>query len=125
MEGYSQENPLGLPRDDQGGVHQLRVEVLAGTDHEPRANACTCLCGFLPTLPNGVTIFNNLTLPQQMAAVLITEEDQQTHQRLEHFLWAPAAFREMALVNSAHHADNSHILFNELKLGHIVNFLKM
>ena len=81
--------------------------------------------GFLPTIPSGVATFNNLTLPQQMAVVLIAEEDQQTHQRLERFLRAPVAFWEMALVNSAHHADNSHILFNELKLGHIVNFLKM
>ena len=64
-------------------------------------------------------------LPQQIAATLITEEDQQSHQRLDHFLWAPAAFWEMALVNSAHYADNSHVLFNELKLGHIVEFLKM
>ena len=80
--------------------------------------------GFLPTIPSGVATFNNLTLPQQMAVVLIAEEDQPTHQRLERFLRAPVAFWEIALVNSAHHTDNSHILFNETQLGHIVNFLK-
>ena len=90
-----------------------------------RSTACMGVVGFLPTIPSGVATFNNLTLPQQMAVVLIAEEDQPTHQRLERFLRAPVAFWEIALVNSAHHTDNSHILFNELKLGHIVNFLKM
>ena len=69
--------------------------------------------GFLPTIPSGVATFNNLTLPQQMAVVLIVEEDQQMHQRLERFLRAPVAFWEMALVNSAHHADNSHVWISQ------------
>ena len=92
---------------------------------EPRTNACAPVCGFLPTLDNGVATFNNLTLLQQIAATLITEEDQQSHHRLDHFLQALAPFQEMALVNSAHHAENSHISFNELKLEYIMDFLKM
>ena len=74
MEGYSQENLLGLPRDDQGGVHQLRVEVIDGTDQEPRINAPSSLCKLLHALPNGVTAFNNFMLPQHIIASQIVEE---------------------------------------------------
>ena len=63
MEGYSQENPLGLPRDNQGHMHQLRVEVIARTNQEGRLNACATLCNVLSTLPNGATAFKNLTQP--------------------------------------------------------------
>ena len=80
MEGYSEANPLGLPRDDQGGVHQLELTSLKGTGFDVRSTACIGVVGFLPTIPNGVATFNNLTLPQQMAEVLIAEEDQPTHQ---------------------------------------------
>ena len=80
---------------------------------------------FLPSIPNGVATFNSLPLIQQIAAILIVETDQQSHQRLEGFLRAPVAFRELALVNSAHHTENSLILFNEMELGQIIHFLQI
>ena len=107
MEGYSQANPLGLPRDEQGGMHQLELKQHKGTGAEVRSTTCMDVVRFLPTIPNGVVTFNSLPLTQQIAAILIMETDQQSHQRLEGFLRAPVAFRELALVNSAHHAENS------------------
>ena len=99
MEGNSEENPLGLPRDDQGGVHQLELQKLEGTEYDARSTAGIRVVRFQPTLPNGVAIFNSLTLTQQIAVTLIIDKDKESHQRLGSFLRAPAAFRELALVN--------------------------
>ena len=125
MEGSSEANPLGLPRNEQGGVHQLELKQHEGTGAEARGPTCIDVVRFLPTILNGVVTFNSLLLTQQIAAILIMETDQQSHQRLEGFLRAPVAFRELALVNPAHYAENSLILFNEMDLGHIVRFLQI
>ena len=100
MEGFSRENPLGLPRDSQGQVHQLWIDTLEGNDQDLRYNVCTVFCGVLNTLPNGATSFNNLTQPQQIIAVRIRENDQQHPRRvLEHYLQAPPEFRDIAITS--------------------------
>ena len=119
MEGFSQENPLGLPRDDQGVVHQLQLIELEGTEARPRCLRSMAVFGFLPLLPNGVATFNNLPLMQQIAAILIVDKERETRPRLSGFIRAPVEFREAALANSAHHAENSISLLTELSLGHI------
>ena len=94
MENPSADNPLSLPRDDKGSVHQLRLKQLEGIGYKSRADACKDVMRFLATIPEiyGVVEFNNLTLPLQIVAILITEEAQGTHQQLECFLQAPADF---------------------------------
>ena len=99
--------------------------MLAATGHEPRTNACTRLCRFLPTLPNGVTIFNNLTLPQQIIVTRIMEETPESTDRLEHFLGAPREFRKIAITGSEHNMVSSAFVFNELGLGYIADFFGM
>ena len=125
MEGSSEANPLGLPRNEQGGMHQLELKQHKGTGAEARGATCMDVVRFLSTIPNGVVTFNSLLLTQQIAVILVVETDQQSYQRLEGFLRAPVAFRELALVNSAHHTENSPILFNKMDLGHIVCFLQI
>ena len=85
MEGPSAENPLGLPRDNEGGVHQLQLKRLEGTGYERRINTCMDAMGFLATIQNGVVVFNSLVLPHQIAAILITEGDN-SYTRLDQFI---------------------------------------
>ena len=82
MEGPSADNPLSLPRDNEGGVHQLQLKRLEGIGHKSRIDACKDVMEFLATIHeiHGVVEFNSLTLPLQIAAILITEEAQGTHQ---------------------------------------------
>ena len=82
MEGPSVGNPLSLPRDSEGGVHQLRLKRLQGIGNKSRIDACKDVMEFLTTIPeiHGVVEFNSLTLPLQIAAILIMEEAQGTHQ---------------------------------------------
>ena len=89
-----------------------------------RYNACTVFCGVLNTLPNGATSFNNLIQPQQIIAVGIREEQQDSHRVLEHYLRAPPEFREIAITSSDHNATNSTIMVRELKLGHIAEYFR-
>ena len=125
MEGYSQDNPLSLPRDAQGRVHHLRLDELEGDGRDRRLNVCTTFCGILNGLPNGVTAFNNLTQPQQIIAVRIRKNDTQHPPRvLEHYLQAPPEFREVAITSSEHNAENSSILIKELALGHIAEYFR-
>ena len=75
MKVYSLENPLGLPRDDQGRAHQLQVEKIIRTDYGERSCTCRALGNKLRTLSNGaIELFNNLTQPQQIIAILIRED---------------------------------------------------
>ena len=126
MERPSADNPLSLPRDDEGGVHQLWLKQLEGIGYKSRADTCNDVMRFLATIPeiHGVVEFNSLTLPLQIVAILITEEAQSTHQQLECFLQAPAESRQLALLNSAHRWENDCLLFHEVQLGHITNFLR-
>ena len=82
MERPSADNPLSLPRDNEGGVHQLQLKQLEGIGYKSRANACNDVMRFLATIPeiHGVVEFNSLMLPLQIVAILITEEAQGTHQ---------------------------------------------
>ena len=101
VERPSADNPLSLPRDNKGGVHQLRLKRLEGIGYKSRIDACNDVMGFLATIHEiyGVVEFNSLTLPLQIVAILITEEAQGTHQQLERFLRAPADFWQLALLH--------------------------
>ena len=125
MEGFSPENPLGLPRDDQGVVHQLKLMEVEGTEARPRCLRSMAVFGFLPSLNNGVATFNSLPFMQQIAAILIINTDGETRPSLSCFTRAPVEFREAALANSAHHTKNSIAVLTELGLGHIAWFLQV
>ena len=115
-EGPSADHPLSLPRDNEGGVHLLRLKRLEGIGYESRIDACKDVMGFLATIHeiHGVVEFNSLTLPLQIVVILITEEAQGTHQQLEYFLQAPTDFRQLAFLNSAHRLENNCLLFHEV-----------
>ena len=78
MEGPSADNPLSLPRDNEGSVHQLQLKRLKGIGYKSRIDAYKDVMGFLTTIHeiHGVVEFNSLPLPLQIAAILITEEAQ-------------------------------------------------
>ena len=116
MKRPSADNPLSLQRDNKGGVHQLRLKRLKGIGYKSRDVACNDVMGFLATVPeiHRVVEFNSLALPLQILVILITEEAQGTHQRLECFLRAPAESRQLALLNSAHQWENDCLLFHEV-----------
>ena len=82
MEGPSAGNPLSLPRDSEGGVHQRRLKRLNRIGYKSRIEACQDVMEFLTTIHeiHGVVEFNSLTLPLQIAAILIMEEAPGTHQ---------------------------------------------
>ena len=61
-------------------MHHLQLKQLEGIGYKNRINACKDVMGFLATIHNGVVEFNSLMLPLQIAAILITEEAQGTHQ---------------------------------------------
>ena len=70
----SLENLLGLPKDDQGRAHQLKIEII-GADSRERVSAWRALCNKLSALSNGATtLFNNLTQAQQIIAILVRED---------------------------------------------------
>ena len=104
VEGASLENPLGLPRDNQGAVYQLQLAAVKGTEPRARCLRAIEVFNFLPSISNRIMIFNNLSLMQQIAAILIIEMDRKTCPRLSGFIKAPVAFRAAALANLTHHA---------------------
>ena len=99
----SLENLLGLPMDDQGRAHQLRVEII-GADPGERRSAWRALCDKLSALSNGATtLFNNLMQAQQIIAILIREDWRYSHQVLEHYLRVPPEFRDIAIIRSKYY----------------------
>ena len=85
--GFSVNNPLGLPPEEQGRPHQLRIRAIAGEGHDTRLSAGAALCRLLNGRDGYITVFNSLTHPQQVIAVLI-EEDSVEHPYCitEHYL---------------------------------------
>ena len=59
-----------------------------------------------------------------MAAMLLTEEAG-SHTRLEHFIQAPATNRQAALFEGQHGDKNAEILFQEMGLGFITNYISL
>merc|ERR1712239_46723 len=66
--------------------------------------------------------FNSLHQAHQVAAILIMEEEN-TYTRLEHFIGVPPAYRHTALYESQHKNDNAEIVFQEMRLGIVTNFI--
>ena len=56
-------------------------------------------------------------------AILIIEEDNTTHTRMDQFIRARPKNRHAALYTSVYRNDNAEILFQEMRLGIITNFI--
>ena len=78
----------------------------------------------LATTDQGIFFFNGLPQAHQVAAILIADEAN-THTQMEHFIQAPHANRHAALFESQHKGENAEILFQELGLGTITNFISL
>ena len=72
----------------------------------------------------GMFFFNALHQPHQVAAILIIEEEN-THTQVEHFIQIPPANRNTALYESQYKNDNAEIVFQEMRLGIITNFIDL
>ena len=64
----------------------------------------------------GMFFFNSLHQAHQVAAILITEEEN-THTRLEHFIRVPPANRHAVLYESHYKNSNAETVFQEMRLG--------
>ena len=115
-------NPLGLPMGPENLPHQLRLTRPNGLDAAGRTNLCTPVLEHLAT-SQGTFYFNALIQPHQVAAILIMEEDNTSHARMDVFIRARPEARNAALHNSLHRNDNAEIVFQEMRLGIITNFI--
>ena len=88
-------NPLGLPLENGGLPHQLRLTRPEGLDAARRTNLCTLVLEHLAAT-EGTFFFNSLPQPHQVAAILITEGDN-TYTLMDQFIRAPPANRNRAL----------------------------
>ena len=85
--GFLVNKQLGLPSDEQGQPHQLRIRALPGEDPDKRLKAGATLCSFLTGQDSYIMRFNSLTFSQQVIAVLIEEYSMEhPHRVTEHYL---------------------------------------
>ena len=113
--------PLGLPLGNDNLLHQLWLTRPEGLDAARRTNLCTLVLEHLAAT-EGTFFFNSLHQPHQVAAILITEGEN-THTRMDQFIQAPPANRHRALYGSIYSNDNAKIVFPEMQLGIITNFI--
>ena len=109
----TEENPLGLPLGQDNLPHQLRLTRPDGLDAARRTNLCTLVLEHLAA-NEGTFFFNSLHQPHQVAAILIIEEDNTTHTRMDQFIRARPENRHVALYGSIYRNDNTKIMFQEM-----------
>ena len=124
MEDITVDNPLGLPRDQNNQAHQLRLRRPDGTDAARRTTLCTPVLAYLATTNQGIAYFNGLYQIHQLAAILLADEEG-SHTRLEHFIQVPPANRHAALFEFHYKNKNAEIVFQEMGLGIITNFISL
>ena len=117
----TEDNLLGLPLGHDNCPHQLRLTRPEGTDAARRTNLCTLVLEHL-TENQGTFFFNSLHQPHQVAAILIIEEEN-THTQMDAFIRARPENRHAALYSSLYRNDNAEIVFQEMRLGIITNFI--
>ena len=127
MEGFSQNNPLGLSRDDQGQVHQLQLYARNREGRDKRLTACAALCSLLNGQEKYTTVFNSLTYPQQVIVTQIREDarEQNPHRVLDHYLRTTPELCALAIISSAHSAANTVIVTKKMTLGYMADYLRM
>ena len=116
-------NPLGLPLGEDGSPHQLRLTRLEGTEAARRMNLCTLVLDYLSeNRGEGMFFFNSLHQQDQVAAILIVEEGG-THTRVDAFIQAQVENRHTALFTSEYRSENAEIVYQEMRLGIITDFI--
>ena len=113
---------MGLPLGADELPHQLWLTRPNGLDTAGRTNLCMPVLEHLAA-SQGTFYFNALIQPHQVAAILIIEEDNTSHARMDVFIRACPEARNAALHNSLHRNDNAEIVFQEMRLGIITNFI--
>ena len=81
-------------------------------------------CAHLATTNQGIMYFNGLHQIHQLAAILLAD-DENSHTRLEHFIQVPPANRHAALFEGQYKNENAEIVFQEMGLGLITNFISL
>ena len=116
-------NPLGLPLGQDNSPHQLRLTRLEGMEAARRTNLCTLVLDYLSeNQGEGIFFFNSLHQQDQVAAILIVEEGG-THTQVDAFIQAHVENRHAALFTSEYRSENAEIVFQEMRLGIITNFI--
>ena len=72
---------------------------------------------------NRMAYFNGIPLQHQVGVILIVEADRNTLRQMEQFIQAIPDNRHRALYSSAHRTVNSEVVFQEIRLGHIADFI--
>ena len=72
------DNPLGLPLDENGQAPTLKIVIIPGNKAPERIVWCNNLCRFLANREEYIQAFNQLPQHHQIAVILIQEdwEDQ-------------------------------------------------
>ena len=83
-------NPLDLPLDQGGRLHQLKLTRINERDAERRVAVCTPAINHI-NRTGATALFNGLDRNSQIAALLI-EEEEGTHARLDAFLRTATEF---------------------------------
>ena len=116
-------NPLGLPVGEDGSVPQLRLTRLEGTEAARRTAICSLVLDHLSEgQAEGIFFFNNLHRQHQVAAILIMEVGG-THTRVDAFIRARVELRHAALFTSEYRSENAEIVYQEMNLGVIPEFI--
>ena len=124
MEDITVDNPLGLPRDQNNQAHQLWLRRPDGTDAARRTALCTPVLAYLATTNQEIMYFNGFHQIHQLAAIPLADEEG-SHTQLEHFIQVPPANRHAALFEGQHKDENAEIVFQEMGLGFITNFISL
>ena len=116
-------NPLGLPLGEDGSIPQLRLTRLEGTESARRTAICTLVLDHLSEgQAEGIFFFNTLHRQHQVAAILILEAGG-THILVDAFVRAREDLRHAALFTSAHRSENAEIIYHEMNLGVIPEYI--
>ena len=124
MEALTADNPLGLPQDQNNCPHQLQLRQPEGTEAARKTALCTPMLEHLAMTNQGIFFFNSLHQAHQVAAIPINEEEN-TQTRLERFIKDPPVNRHAALFKSHYKNKNAEIVFQEMGLGIITNFISL
>ena len=68
--------------------------------------------------------FNGLHQIHQLRTILLADEED-SHTRLEHFIQVHPANRHIALFEGQYKIENAEIVFQEMGLGFIANFISL
>ena len=124
MEALTADNPLGIPYGQNNCPHQLWLQPPEGMEATRRTGLCTPVLEHLAMTDQGIFFFNGIHQAHQVAAILIAEEEN-THTRLDHFIQVPPANRHTALFEGQYKNENAEIVFQEMGLGIITNFISL